>query len=215
MEGVVDTLVESSVVNPDLHACVIIQKHIRGHLCRKYLTSLKDGMTYGILVKCINHYNEDLKFTHNMNKNMKCKKIRNSNFPSHISENIAKFAIFKKYKIMPNWDCKGDLVMLTKQLEVKGFMSTGPLSFGPKEPWDYIYFVDALRTLDKYYKVYEIIISNLDFHSLKVSKSETFGAQCIQGRRPRFTFNSIKEQLGKHVKLIFQGDISNLNTGFT
>lgn len=105
--------------------------------------------------------------------------------------------------------------MLTKQLEVKGFMSTGPLSFGPKEPWDYIYFVDALRTLDKYYKVYEIKNSNLDFHCLKVSKSETFGDQCIQGRRPRFTFNSIKEQLGKHVKLIFQGDISNLNTGFT
>ena len=36
-------------------------------------------------------------------------------------------------------------------------MSNGPLSFGPK-PWDYIYFVDALRTSDNYYKVYEKIV---------------------------------------------------------
>ena len=210
MNGIVDTLVESTVVNPDLHACLVIQKHYRGYLCRKSLISVKDGMTYVNLVKCSNHYNKDLKFTHNMNKNMKCKKIRNSNFPSHISENIAKFVISKKYKIMPTWDCKGDLKLLTKQLEVKGFMSTGPLSFGPKEPWDYIYFVDALRTLDEYYKVYEIKKSNLDFHSLKVSKSETFGAQCIQGRRPRLTFNSIKEQFGINCKLIFEGYISDL-----
>ena len=37
----------------------------------------------------------------------------------HISHNIAKFAIFKKYNIMPD-GFKGDLVMLNKQIEVKG-----------------------------------------------------------------------------------------------
>lgn len=139
---------------------IIIQKCIRGKLTRKELISLKDGMSYNLLLECINKYNEGLDFIENMNKNMKKKKIRNENFPSHISENIAKFAIFKKYGIMPNWDCKGDLVMLNKQIEVKGFISNGPLSFGPKEPWYYIYFVDGLRTRDYYYKVYEIKLSN-------------------------------------------------------
>ena len=118
-------------------------------------------MNFELLVECIKKYNEHLDWIKNMNENMKKKKIRNEIFPSHISENISKYAICKKYNIMTNWDCKGDLVMLNKQIEVKGFMSTGPLSFGPKEPWDYIYFVDALRTSDNYYKVYEIKLSNI------------------------------------------------------
>lgn len=137
-----------------------LQPVIRGYLYRKELISLKDGMSYDLLLKCIKKYNDQLEFNENINKDMIKKKIRNENFPSHISENIAKFAIFKKYGIMPNWDCKGDLVMLNKQLEIKGFMSNGPLSFGPTEPWHYIYFVDALKTRDKIYKVYEIKLSN-------------------------------------------------------
>ena len=60
------------------------------------------------------------------------------------------------------------------------------------------------------YKVYEIKKSNIDFHNLKVSKTETFGDQCIQGRRPRLVFSSIKEQLGENVKLIFEGNITEL-----
>jgi len=59
------------------------------------------------------------------------------NFPSHISENIVKFALFKKYNIMPNWDTKtGDLDLFNLKIEVKGFSSTGPSSFGPTEEWD-------------------------------------------------------------------------------
>jgi hypothetical protein len=203
MDDIIDDVVK---IGP----CITIQKHIRGYLCRKDLSSLKDGMTLDNVIECIKKYNEGLDWIENMNKNMKKKKIRNENFPSHISENIAKFAICKKYNIMPDWDCKGDLVMLNKQIEVKGFMSTGPLSFGPKEPWDYIYVVDALRTSDNYYKVYEIKKSNIDFHNLKVSKAETFGDQCIQGRRPRLVFSSIKEQFGENVKLIFEGHITEL-----
>lgn len=158
IKSIMDNLIDDVV---KICPCITIQKHMRGYLCRCGLSSLKDGMNFELLVECIKKYNEGLYWIENMNKNMKKKKIRNENFPSHISENIAKFAICKKYNIMPDWDCKGDLVMLNKQIEVKGFMSTGPLSFGPKEPWDYIYFVDALRTRDNYYKVYEIKLSNL------------------------------------------------------
>ena len=138
----------------------LIQAVIRGHLCRKELLRLKDGMTFDYLNECIDKYNEGLLFIKKMNEKMNTKKIRNENFPSHVSENIAKFAISKKYKVIPDWDCKGDLVILSKQLEIKGFMSSGPLSFGPKEPWHYIYFVDGLDTMNKQYKVYEIKLSN-------------------------------------------------------
>ena len=164
---------------------IIIQKYFRGSQCRKKLMNITDGMTYGILMECIDHYNGNLVWTEYMNTIIQVsgkKKIRNDNFPSHISENIAKFAFFKKYKIMPTWDCKGDLVMLDKQIEVKGFMSLYSSSFGPNEPWDYIYFVDAIRTREKIYKVYEIKLSNISetwrnikFTAGKFSKMEKDG----------------------------------------
>ena len=162
--------------------CIIIQKYTRGFLCRKNLSSLKDGMTWENLHGCISYYNQGLDFVENMNKEMKKKKIRNDNFPSHISENIAKFAIYKKYKIMPNWDCnKGDLVMLSRQLEIKGFISSGPLSFGPTEQWHYIYFVDAIKTRDKIYKVYEIKLSNTskEWRDIVISGKDIEYEDCI------------------------------------
>jgi len=82
-----DNIIDNSV---KICAC-IIQKHIRGYLCRKGLISLKDGMTHPLLVECAEKYNEGLDFIENMNKNMKKKKIRNENFPLHISENIASY----------------------------------------------------------------------------------------------------------------------------
>jgi len=171
-----------------------IQSVIRRYLCKKELMSLKDGMTYELLLENINDYNDHLKFNEYMNKKMKVKKIRNENFRSEISENIAKFAIFKKYGIMPNWDCKGDLVMLNKQLEIKGFMSNGPLSFGPTEPWHYIYFVDALQTRDKIYKVYEIKLSNT---------SEIWRNIVISGKDSNYEYCDIPDNLEslKHIEL--------------
>jgi len=64
---------------------------------------------------------------------------------------------------MPNWDTKkGDLELLNKQLEIKGFMSDGPSSFGPTENWDWIYFVDGIDFINKRFKIYEIKLSNKD-----------------------------------------------------
>lgn len=67
---------------------------------------------------------------------------------------------------MPSWNTdKGDLVINKKnipfyQIEVKGFMSDGPSSFGPTENWDCIYFVDCKDFVCKKFKVYEIRLSN-------------------------------------------------------
>ena len=131
------------------------------------LTNVKDGFTFKLLIYRLDHYNFNYAWTDDFNKNLSHKKERHENFPSSISENIAKFAICKTHGIMPTWDTtKGDLEihfpsqLLFEQIEVKGFMSDGPLSFGPGEGWKRIYFVDAKDTLNNRFKVYEINLSN-------------------------------------------------------
>jgi ABC-type antimicrobial peptide transport system permease subunit len=138
---------------------------------------------------------EKMIFIDEINKILLKKKIRNENFPSEISENIVKFFLLKKYKISACWDTEsGDVDFMKHKIEVKGFMSTGPTSFGPKEQWDWIYFVDARDTLHKIYKIYEIKLSNSNsvFLNMKMNKNETFEEQCKQKRRPRISFFEIK-----------------------
>jgi hypothetical protein len=190
-----------------------IQALFRGYSCRKKLISLKDNMSLNSVSKYIDGYNTLLRLRNELNPILNDKKIRTINYPSEITENIAKFAIAKKYKVMGNWDIKpGDLKVLDKHIEVKGgFIENGPPTFGPKEKWDWIYFVDCDKTLDKKFKVYEIKKTNIDFHTLKVNQNQTFGDQCLQGRRPRLVFSSIKEQLGDNIQLIFDGHISELD----
>jgi hypothetical protein len=120
---------------------------------------------------------------------------------------------------MPNWDTdKGDLVInkdnLFLQLEIKGFMSSGPSSFGPTETWDFLYFVDARDTLNYNFKVFEIKLSNKssEFRSLMINNKYSFGDIADSGKRPRASFEDIfKKQLGCKCKLIFEGHISELD----
>ena len=181
---------------------------------------LQDGMDLDKLLECIKMYNQTIIFETHMNLILKKKKIRKTNFPSHISENIVKFVYLKKYGIMPNWDTdKGDLVISGFQkiirIESKGSINlrNGPPTFGPTETWDYIYFVDGVDTLNFRYKVYEIKLKNsdTDWQNLKVSKTQTYGDQCVQSRRPRLNFDSIESQLGDKCQLIFDGPISELH----
>jgi hypothetical protein len=209
----IDDLVEGinrlSISN---NSAIKIQKYCRGYLCRKKLISLKDSMSLNSVSKYIDGYNTLLRLRNELNPILNDKKIRTINYPSEITENIAKFAIAKKYKVMGNWDIKpGDLKVLCKQIEVKGgFIENGPPTFGPTEKWDWIYFVDCDKTFDMIFKVYEVKKSNIDFHRLRVSQNQTFGDQCLQGKRPRLVFSSIKEQLGDNIQLIFDGHISEL-----
>ena len=188
----------------------------RGFSSRRNLMKLKDGMNYSLLNVLLDRYNNDYILVDSINKQLKKKKIRHTNFPSEISENIAKFAICKKYKVMPTWDTeRGDLYIqnpINKQIEVKGFMSFGPSSFGPTERWDWIYFVDCIHTLKKNFRVYEIKLSNTDliWRSIKVNKTQTYGDQCDEKRRPRIGFHHIQEQIPNQCTLIFEGNISEL-----
>jgi hypothetical protein len=201
-------------------ATIKIQSYWRGYNLRKELITLNDNYTFEILNRCLDKYIADLKFNDEIiNPLMSKKKRRNENFPSDISENIVKFVIANKYRIMPCWDTdKGDIVIkkkdLFKQIEVKGFMSSGPSSFGPKEMWDWIYFVDGINIRNKMFKVYEIKLSNKSetFRDIKITKTETYGEQCDRKVRPRCGFETIlKPQLGEHCKLIFDGHISKLD----
>ena len=197
-----------------------IQASFRGYNLRKHFKKLDDDYTFPILNRCLDKYIDDLKFNIEINIFLPQKKRRNENLPSDISENIAKFAIYKKYGIMPSWYTKkGDIIFNKKnipfyQIEVKGFMSHGPCSFGPTEKWDILYFVDAQDIMYKKFKVYEVKLSNMDkrFRNINISKEETYGNIADSGRRPRGSFyNIFKPQLGDNCKLIFDGYIFELN----
>lgn len=151
-------------------------------------------------------------------KNPNANVIRRDPFPSPVSENIAKFAIGRRYgeNKRPTWQCQGDLMDPTgKRQEVKGFSSDGPISFGPTEKWDSIYFVDC-RTQNQFI-VYECLLSNSDsdWRKIKLSECHTYDDQCSTGRRPRHGFDGIKKQLralGHPLKLIFRGSFDDLFT---
>lgn len=146
------------------------------------------------------------------------KKIRMPNFPSEILENIVKYVLYKKYKIWPMWDAKtGDLSFhnkyINKRLEVKAFSSKGPSSFGPKEKWNYLYFVDAIDFKHKKFKVYEIKLSNDNdiFSNIKINNRVTYIEQCETGKRPRICFNNLSQQLKQHINIIFDGHLDDLS----
>ncbi len=154
------------IISKKIWSCIKIQSAWRGYSMRKENSKLDDDCDLAKLKLWLKEYIDRLEFVRVQNMNLSVKKIRNENIPSHITENIAKFAICKKYGVMPNWHTrKGDLVINKRgvpfhQLEVKAFSSRGPSSFGPPETWDRIYFVDAIDVRNKNFKVYEISLSN-------------------------------------------------------
>jgi len=190
-----------------------IQATWRGYIIRKKLINPKDNMNIINCIALLNNYNKTKLLITEINKSLSIKKIRQQNFPSEISENIIKFYFIKRFKISPCWDIKsGDLELLGKKIEVKGFSSDGPCSFGPTENWSWIYFVDCKKSLQYYFTIYELKLSNKSdlWKNLKINKIQTFEDQCKQKRRPRIRFIDIKEQLNEFIKKVFQGNIMKL-----
>lgn len=184
---------------------------------RKNIKSLKDDFTKLLLDMYINNYNEMCLIIHQINLQLKSKKCRKPNYPSEITENLVKFAIIKIYNVSPSWDTeKGDLCLYGMKLEVKGsvdLINGGPCSFGPKEEWVRIYFVDALNCAIKKFKIYEIKLSNQSeiWKNIKVNKNQTYEDQCLQGRRPRITFKELIKQIpDNYINIIFDGSFSDL-----
>lgn len=214
-----DQIISLEFVNKQRYATKI-QAWWRSVNLRKQFLTLDDNYTLKILNIRLDNYINSLIVTDHINHLLSKKKIRKDNFPSDISENIAKFAIAKKYRIIPCWDTiKGDIIFnkkdIFRQIEVKGFMSQGPSSFGPTETWDWIYFVDGLDIQNKNFKIYEVKLSNTSktWRSIKINKKETYGEIADKNQRGKLRgcfYTIFKKQLGCHCKLIFDGHISKL-----
>mgnify|MGYP001458895466 CR=1 FL=1 len=177
---------------------------------------LKDGMTLELLNECLDLYIDHYNHINVINSKLKNKKCRHNTFPSPTSENICKFAIYKKYGYMPNWDIKpGDLGYLDKKIEVKGFMSDGPTSFGPTEKWDILYFVDAKQFLNKIFKVYEVKLSDNSERWNNIEWSGiNFDTNCIPdlpNNLKQLTKTKLKE-LCKERGLVIRGNKDELIT---
>jgi hypothetical protein len=162
-------------------------------------------------------FNDTIRFEQEMNEELTGKKIRRTNFPSDISENIARFAYRYHYSELPTWDTdSGDLDLDGEVLEVKGSIDLsagGPCSFGPTEGWSRIYFVDGVNTFDLEYTVYEIRLSNTDedWKNIRVNKDQTYQDQCDLDRRPRINFSRLIEQIDEDdYEIIFSGTLDDL-----
>jgi hypothetical protein len=154
-----------------------------------------------------------------ISQHTKYKKGRYPPFPGEITENIVCNYIAKNDPAHgePIWDKKesGDLLYMGNIIEVKGFSSPGPTSFGPDCSWVKIYFVDAYDFRNKKFKIYEIPLANTDprFRDIKFTKTQTFGQIAGTGKRPRVDFMTIYNQLTPLglCNLVFDGYLVELS----
>jgi hypothetical protein len=202
---------------------VKIQALYRGYILRKKLKRDTCGFSSNSIMKLLDgfiHYNRLIKELNKEHKN-NCKTIRCQNFPSEISENIVRLYWKKHKRFNLNWGLHkcGDLSFnfnnIVKIIEVKGYSSDGPTSFGPKEKWDMIYFVDCKDYNSYNFKIYEIPLKNTskEFRNINMSKEKTFGSISDENKRGelRACFEkNIMPQLENHCKLVFNGNIHEL-----
>jgi hypothetical protein len=141
--------------------------------------------------------------------------VRLPSIPEDISENIVKFIIHNKLNDKTSsWDCKkGDLYSEKEgKQECKCFTSDGPLSFTPTSEWDVIYFLDARSWLDDKFKLYKIILKRTsdEWKNIKVNKTQTFGDQCKEKRRPRLIWEALKLQILSHCIIVYEGSFDDI-----
>ena len=180
----------------------------------------ENSFSFDDLKRMLSFYTHYRKTVVEANQNINgARKIRAPNFPSEISENIAKYALFLKYGTMPNWQVKsGDLEIFhekkIKKIEVKGFTTISPSSFGPTEAWDHLVFVDGCDFEKGNFKVFEIKLSNVSeqFGKIKLNKTQTFKDVADQKKRGRGEFYKIfKPFVEDHCEVIFNGHLEDLN----
>lgn len=164
-----------------------------------------------------------IEYNHNQlimqfNKETNCK-MRQNGLCEIISENAIKFFI----KNHLNEECynasTGDLCIkknekITK-VECKCFTSDGPISFGPQESWDKLFFLDARKWLNNQFKIIEINISNSNKKWTEIVfnkvKNETFKTQIDAGRRPRMNWNQLSSLIPKENKIeLFNGSFEEM-----
>lgn len=143
-------------------------------------------------------------------------KTRRVGLPEHISENMVKFILLNHLGIKSTWECKvGDLMSNEEGiLECKSFTSDGPTSFGPKQKWDKIYFLDARKWLEDEFVLYQVPYSNTHpiWTNMPVNKTQTKSDQADENRRPRANWKLLSDYLGENCKVVFRGSFEEMLT---
>lgn len=141
-------------------------------------------------------------------------RFRRPNFPDLVSETLVLRVLTYVYQTLNiTGDCVGDLCWQygkrSEKIEIKGFSSDGPISFGPTERWDVIYFID-FRETNKYI-LYEgdFTFESDIWQSINITSSETFSQKAKSGQRPRLKFDSIKSQITNKLNILHAGKITN------
>ena len=187
----------------------------KNYLGVQIFSKLSDGFCLKRVESLLNSYSRYRQdcITINGQINKGHRKIRNPNFPSPISENIVKFAIREKYGVCPSWNTEsGDLEFAGKRIEVKGFSSDGPISFGPTQRWDILYLVDCRNYNKMLFSVIEIRLTNFDVRSLVLNSKngKTYGDYCDVGKRPILKPEKLLSII-EEKKTIFNGHLDELN----
>ena len=222
----VDVVRSHKLTESDLSRVLEFKKKIQNR-------SKLEGVTLSHVRKLLETYLEYTRTIDEMNndilrKNKYSKMCRRPNPPSEVTEHMALFAWHSKFGTYPVWAIKGGDLKLCDmktpkhrcltQIEVKAFTSDGPISYGPKEKWNVIMYVD-LRDLIKNQtlKVYLVNETNTSklFRNLPVKKPTdtekgTFGEQRERGRRPRLCFDKTKEYFRERMICIFSGHLEEL-----
>lgn len=142
---------------------------------------------------------------------------RRDGLPEHVSENIIKFIImFYLYDPSCTWACDtGDLHSLKDgKTECKCFTSDGPISFGPKQSWNIIYFLDARGWLEDVFVLWQVNLPNTHeiWKKIIVKKGETKDEQSEKGRRPRINWDALYPQIKDHCKKVYEGSFDGIFT---
>jgi hypothetical protein len=141
--------------------------------------------------------------------------FRLPSIPEDITENLIKFALHVRHDPTSQWGTKhaGDLFSLKEgKQECKCFTSVGPISFTPSSDWDVIYFLDATGWLNDQFLLYRapLRMSSREWKAIKINKTQTYGDQSEQGRRPRIGWSQLHPQLSPHLQIIAKGTFEEL-----
>ena len=152
-----------------------------------------------------NYYINFSKYINNIN-------YRLPGLPEILSEYIIYYILIKNDNTVRKINT-GDLYSdINGKIEVKCFTSDGPISFGPQESWNIIYFLDARNWIKNNFKVYKLNYSNQSnlFLNIKLNKHEIYLDQIKQKRRPRITWDSLYKQIFDKLECIYDNTFEKI-----
>lgn len=184
-----------------------IFKNVRDKLVKKKtLTSVSKNK----LNLFLDSYNENNKVIDIINTKLKYRKIKKTNLPKEIAENIVLLLLSNLDKSEIYWDTKSkDIFIKDNSIKIKTFSGDSYSTFSPRDNWDIIYFLDLSKLEQKIFTLWEIPKSNtsLEWGNIRVTKKLTYKNKTSFGLRPRIQFKKLGVYNELNKKIIFSGKI--------